>query len=67
MKTKKYNYYKVIQQYYCAGYGWEDVSFYPCNSIFYCDVQTRLLIRHDIFEYRLTGYATRIIKRREKV
>ena len=47
---------KVIQQHY--GYGWEDNSEYnPAD---------KELIKHDLKEYRLTGYATRLITRRVK-
>lgn len=76
MKATKYNYLKVIQQHY--GQGWEDVSEYECNSAFinseksgsfYTDKHGRLrersLIAHDLAEYRLTGYPTRLINRRE--
>ena len=75
-KVNKYNYLKVIQQHY--GNGWEDVSEYECNSqfmnfdksgSFYTDNKGRLkeltLITHDLREYRLTGYATRLICRKE--
>lgn len=30
MKTRKYNYYKVIQGNY--GQGWEDLDFHECDS-----------------------------------
>ena len=61
MKTTKYNYLKVIQQYY--GQGWEDVSEYEANSTGNAK-DTKLLI-HDLKEYRLTGYPTRTIFRKE--
>lgn len=48
---------KVIQQYY--GFGWEDVSEYDTREDGY-----RELLRHDVKEYRLTGYSTRVISRR---
>ena len=62
MPANKYTYLLVIQQYY-AGY-WEDVSQYEVESDFlggqYQDW------RMDVKEYRLTGYPTRTIHRREK-
>lgn len=74
--TTKYNYYKVIQQNY--GQGWEDVSFYETKSNYVNHEKsgkTRVnkfgktvqisLIAHDIAEYRLLGYATRLINRKE--
>ena len=63
MKTKKYNYIKVIQQYF--GNGWEDVSEYEANSN--GAAIDKKLILHDLREYRLTGYPTRVIFRREKL
>lgn len=45
---------KVIQQHY--GNGWEDNSEYSIND--------RELLKHDLKEYRLTGYSTRVISRR---
>jgi len=76
MKNNKYNYLKVIQQNY--GYGWEDVSEYETNSqfmnfdksgCFYTDSKglqrEYSLIGYDLKEYRLTGYATRLICRKE--
>ncbi len=75
-KANKYTYLKVIQQHY--GHGWEDVSEYECDSqymnfeksgSFYTDSKGRQkeysLIGHDLKEYRLTGYATRLINRKE--
>ena len=72
----KYNYIAVIQQNY--GQGWEDVSEYETDSqyrnfeksgSFYTDKygrqRERSLITHDIAEYRLTGYPTRLIHRKE--
>lgn len=68
MKSRKYNYINVIQQNYAPAHGWEDVSEYPAksngNSI---DTETAQLIKHDVKEYRLTGYPTRIIFRRELI
>lgn len=78
MKTRenKYSYLKVIQQNY--GFGWEDVSEYICNSqyipIEYSDKLVlnskgkefrETLLRHDLREYCLMGYSTRVIKRKE--
>lgn len=71
-----YNYFRVIQQNY--GQGWEDVSFYETKSDFinleksgkfsvnkYGKTYEISLISHDIAEYRLMGYATRLINRKE--
>lgn len=77
MKTNKYNYLKVIQQNY--GQGWEDVSEYACTSQgFNLEFETeksasgeerpnkkKPLITHDLKEYRLLGYSTRVIRRKE--
>lgn len=76
MRTNKYNYLKVIQQNY--GQGWEDVSEYETNSQGTPKefVQTKMasgnfintktsLLSHDLKEYRLTGYSTRVINRKE--
>ena len=73
MKTNKYNYLKVIQQNY--GQGWEDVSEYETNSQGvpkeYTDKVLNKyghklsLLSHDLKEYRLLGYPTRVIKRKE--
>ena len=62
MKNKKFNYIKVIQQFF--GYEWEDVSEYEANSN--VTTKDRKLLLHDLKEYRLTGYPTRVIFRREK-
>ena len=66
MKTNKYKYLKVIQQYY--NQGWEDVSEYETNSQgtpkeFEQDGKS--LLNHDLKEYMRTGYATRVVKRKE--
>jgi len=73
-RVNKYSYVKVIQQHY--GQGWEDVSEYECNSvgmpkefIHYDKVNgiskpSISLLRHDLKEYRLTGYSTRVITRK---
>ena len=65
MKTNKYYYCKVIQQYYAASYGWEDVSEYETNSIGV--LKDRRLLKHDVKEYHLLGYPTRVIFRKELV
>lgn len=76
MKATKYNYFRVIQQNY--GGSWEDVSYYPCNSQgvtteksgFFRTLRSgrvveRTLLAYDVEQYRLTGYPTRVITRRE--
>ena len=64
LKVKKYEYTKVIQQSY--GQGWEDNSEYPANSQGNAiDAETKDLIKHDLKEYKLTGYATRLIFRKK--
>jgi hypothetical protein len=72
MRTNKYNYLAVIQQNY--GQGWEDVSEYETNSKGepeeYTDKKDskgyrQSLLRLDLKEYKLTGYATRVINRKE--
>lgn len=76
IKTRKYEYTAVIQQHY--GQGWEDVSEYETDSQFRNfekSGKTRLsksgriieipLISHDLQEYRLTGYSTRLITRKK--
>lgn len=76
--TRKYNYFSVIQQHY--GQGWEDVSEYQTtasgrakefvkekwNGGQYVDTKQTLL-SHDLKEYRLMGYPTRTVSRRELV
>ena len=68
----KYEYNKVIQQNYIGK--WEDVSEYKCNSQGVTsethttqEGKVIKLITHDVKEYRLTGYATRIIFRKTKL
>ncbi len=57
MKTKYINI-KVIQQHY--GYGWEDNSeYHPIDGKI-----DKALLKHDLKEYCLTGYSTRVISRR---
>lgn len=76
MKQNKYNYYLVIQQNY--GHGWEDNNLYPCTSsgapiekshefrILKSGTKIPLSLHaYDLREYRLTGYATRSIFRKE--
>ena len=74
MKANKYNYIKVIQQNY--GQGWEDVSEYETNSQGYPKELTKevrkgtkygylSLLAYDLKEYRLTGYLTRVVSRKE--
>lgn len=76
MKANKYSYSRVIQQYYSQG--WEDVSTYETGSDYISTEGSGKfrelkdgrkveisLISHDLKEYRLTGYATRVINRRE--
>lgn len=72
--NNKYEYWNVIQQHY--GQGWEDVSHYEAdsqgNSIEkvrrlnkYGKMQNFSLCGDDAKEYRLTGYPTRVIFRKE--
>ena len=68
----KYQYNKVIQQY--CGQGWEDISEYICNSLgetkethTTSDGKVIKLITHDVKEFRLMGYPTRIIFRKTKI
>jgi len=71
-KNNKYRYYKVIQQNY--GQGFEDVSEYEAKSngetIEYdnkLDAKGRKvkLITNDLKEYKLMGYPTRVVFRKE--
>lgn len=62
-KNRKHTYWKVIQQHY--GFGWEDVSHYEANSN--GSTKDYQLLKHDAKEYRLTGYPTRIVFRREAI
>lgn len=60
----KYNYLNVIQQNY--GFGWEDNSEYEAKSNgLSIDKETKDLLQHDLKEYRLTGYQTRVIFRKQ--
>lgn len=76
MKANKYKYLKVIQQNY--GQGWEDASEYETDSTGtpkeYTGKPKQLsngmfkavpLITHDLKEYRMLGYPTRVIRRKE--
>jgi hypothetical protein len=69
MKQNKYTYLAVIQQNY--GFGWENNSEYQTDSkgnpLVYDLVKGKYisLLKHDYNEYLRTGYATRIIKRKE--
>ena len=80
MKQNKFNYLAVIQQNY--GQGWEDNSEYETTSNGKPIEQTTVkatnkeghpiekqisLLSHDLIEYRRTGYATRVIYRKERV
>lgn len=61
MKSNKYSYLNVIQQNY--GQGWEDVSEYEANSK---GVSIdKALLKKDLKEYQLMGYATRVIFRKQ--
>jgi hypothetical protein len=62
MKINKYNYFKIIQQFFGT---WEDVSHYETNSTGYPDKATRDLIKHDLKEYRMMGYPCRVVFRKE--
>jgi CO dehydrogenase/acetyl-CoA synthase alpha subunit len=74
-KVNKYSYVKVIQQNY--GQGWEDVSEYNCDSSYIpLEFNDKVLItpkgreyketllKHDLREYSLMGYSTRVINRK---
>lgn len=54
----------IIQGNY--GYGWEDVSYYPCGLRQKDYVSQSTLMGHDLKEYRASGHGTyRVIKRYE--
>jgi hypothetical protein len=74
-RVNKYSYVKVIQQHY--GQGWEDVSEYTCNSSYMLlefndkvminnkgREYKETLLKHDLREYSLMGYSTRVINRK---
>jgi len=65
MKKNKYKYLKVIQQHYGGCYGWEDASHYETDSTGYMGPEDRQLFQYDLAEYKLMGYPTRVIKRKE--
>lgn len=60
-KRNKYTYLIVIQQTY--GFGWEDNSEYECTSSYV--PKDKETYKADLKEYRLTGYNTRSINRKE--
>jgi hypothetical protein len=65
-KPNKYNYLRVIQQNF--GHGWEDVSQYLSDSYFITTekhTDGKSLLKHDLGEYKLMGYPTRVINRKE--
>lgn len=75
MKTK-YNYFKVIQQNY--GQSWEDCSHYQTKSDYLSHEKSgifatnskgkqyeRSLLAYDLEQYRIMGYPTRVINRKE--
>ena len=54
----------IIQGNY--GYGWEDVSYYPCGYRQVNYVKQAQLMRNDLKEYRLSGHGSyRVIRRYE--
>lgn len=76
MKTNKFNYLNIIQQHY--GQGWDDVSEYEANSKGVSKERAlekwasgkhrptgQTLLSHDLKEYKLLGYPTRVIFRKE--
>jgi len=65
MKKNKYTYYKVIQQLYAPSCGWEDASHYETDSTGYMNKEDRDLLKHDLKEYKIMGYPTRVVKRKE--
>lgn len=67
MKPRKFEYYKIIQQAYAPGYGWEDCASYPANSKGNQTKDDRQSLKSDLKEYRLMGYPTRVIFRREPI
>jgi len=60
MKLNKFNYILVIQQFFG---NWEDMSEYEATAT--QNAKDKELLRHDLKEYRLTGYPTRVIFRKE--
>ncbi len=63
MKVNKYTYYRVIQQQY--GQDWEDADQYETTSDYTLDKEGRKAFKHDLAEYKLMGYPTRTINRKE--
>jgi hypothetical protein len=78
MKTSnKYKYSKIIQQ--NCGQGYEDVSSYKANSqgvttemsgVYKTNIKTGRsielsLLKHDLKEYQMLGYQTKVIFRKE--
>lgn len=63
MRNNKYEYEKIIQQNY--GCVWEDVSSYEANS--QGIAQDIKLLKHDLAEYRLLCYPTRVIFRKSLI
>jgi hypothetical protein len=76
MKANKYYYCKVIQQNY--GQGWEDVSEYETDSQGnpkeWSEIphisptgkeRKQSLLNHDLKEYRLMNYNTRVVQRKK--
>jgi len=63
MKVNKYTYYRVIQQQY--GQGWEDADQYETTSSYTLDKEGRKTLKHDLENYKLLGYPTRTINRKE--
>jgi hypothetical protein len=62
----KYQYHKIIQQNY--GQGWEDVESYDTDSTGSMRVRSDFAeCKRVCKEYRLMGYPTRTINRREKI
>lgn len=62
--TKELN--LIIQGNY--GYGWEDVSYYPCGYRQINYSTQNQLMRHDLKEYRASGQGRyRVIKRYEPI
>lgn len=66
MKPRKYSYYKIIQQNYGYGRGFEDVDAHECNSSGFMTSQQRATFRENLKAYRENSpYHTRVIFRRE--
>ena len=64
MQKKELN--LVIQGNYGYGYGWEDVSSYPCGERQKDYYEQAKLMRHDLKEYRASGHGIyRVIQRYE--